>query len=74
MAQFPDNYENSLKNLPIPREVAVEDLRPEEIEHITQTVFVTYDSHPAADLLFIFGTYSIDKGILESLARDCQEG
>lgn len=74
MTQFPDNYENSLKNLPIPREVAVEDLRPEEIEHITQTVFVTSDSHPAADLLFIFGTSSIDKGILESLARDCQQG
>ena len=72
MAQFPDNYENSLKNLSIPREVAVEDLRPEEIEHITQTVFVASD-YQSADLLFIFGTSSIDKQILEFLARDCQQ-
>ncbi|MDE0685787.1 MAG: YdcF family protein [Candidatus Poribacteria bacterium] len=59
---------------PISREVAVDDLSPEEIKGITQTVFVTSDLHPAADLLFIFGTSTIDGEILESVARDCQQG
>ena len=72
MAQFPHNYENNLKNHSIPREVAVEGLSPEEIENITQTVFVPSDLHPAADLLFIFGTSTIDSDALESVARDCQ--
>ena len=71
MAQFRHNYENDLKNCSIPREVAVEDLSPEEIEGITQTVFVTSDPHPAADLLFIFGTSTIDGEVLESVARAC---
>ena len=73
MAQFAHNYESDLKNRSIPREVAVEGLAPEEIEHITQTVFVTSDLHPAADLLFIFGTSTIDSDALESVARDCQQ-
>ncbi|MYB96022.1 YdcF family protein [Candidatus Poribacteria bacterium] len=73
MAQFPHNYENDLKNRSIPREVTVEGLSPEEIENITQTVFVTSDLHPAADLLFIFGTSTIDSDALESVARDCQQ-
>ena len=73
MAQFPNNYEDYLKNRSIPREVAVEDLQPEEIERITQTVFVASESQPT-DLLFIFGTSTIDNEILESLARDCQQG
>ena len=71
MTPLPNNYEGYLKNRSIPREVAVEDLSPEEIEGITQTVFVTSDPHPAADLLFIFGTSTIDNEILESVARDC---
>ena len=70
MAQFRHNYENDLKNRSIPREVAVEDLSPKEIEHITQTVFVTSESRPA-DLLFIFGTSTIDGEVLESVARAC---
>ncbi len=74
MTQFRHNYEGYLKNHSIPREVAVEDLSPEEIEHIAQTVFVPSDLHPAADLLFIFGTSTIDGEVLESLARDCQQG
>ena len=65
---------SDLKYKPIPREIVVEDLSPEEIEHITQTVFVTSDLHPASDLLFIFGTSTIDGEILESVARDCQQG
>lgn len=69
MAQFPDNYEDDLKNRSIPREVAVEDLEPEEIEHITQTVFAGSE-FLTADLLFIFGTSSIDNEILESVARE----
>ena len=73
MAQLPHNYENDPKNRSIPREVAVEDLQPEEIEHITQTVFIASESQPA-DLLFIFGTSTIDNDILESVARDCQRG
>ena len=73
MAQFPNNYEDYLKNRSIPREVAVEDLSPEEIEHITQTVFVASESQPA-ELLFIFGTSTIDNEILESVARDCLQG
>ena len=68
-----NSYDNDLKNLSIPREVAVEDLQPEEIEHITQTVFLASESQPA-DLLFIFGTSSIDNEILETVARDCQQG
>ena len=64
---------SDFKNQPIPREVAVEDLLPEEIEHITQTVFVASESQPA-DLLFIFGTSTIDNKILESVARDYQKG
>jgi len=71
MTPSPNNYEGYLKNRSIPREVAVEDLSPEEIEGITQTVFVTSDPHPAADLLFIFGTSTIDNKILESVARAC---
>lgn len=51
----------------------MENLSPEEIEHITQTVFVTSDPHSAADLLFIFGTSTIDSDALESVARDCQQ-
>ena len=74
MTQSDHNYENDLKNRSIPREVAVKDLSSEKIEDITQTVFVTSDLHPAADLLFIFGTSSIDNEILESVARDCQQG
>ena len=73
MAQFPDNYEDDLKNRSIPREVAVEDLSPEIIEHITQTVFAASESQPA-ELLFIYGTSSIDSEILESVARDCLQG
>ena len=72
MTQFPHNYENNLKNRSIPREVIVEDLQPEGIKHITQTVFVTPDYQPA-DLLFVFGTSTIDSDALESVARDCQQ-
>ena len=61
------------KKSSIPREVAVEDLQPEGIKHITQIVFVTSESEPV-DLLFIFGTSTIDNAILESVARNYQEG
>lgn len=64
---------SDLKNKPIPREVVVEDLSPAEIEHITQIVFVAPEFQ-AADLLFIFGTSTIDNEILESVARYCQKG
>ena len=73
MAQFPNNYDVDFKSRSIPREVVVEDLSPEEIERITQTVFVASESQPT-DLLFIFGTSTIDSDALESLARDCQQG
>ena len=66
------NYEGYLKNGSIPREVTVKDLSPEEIKHITQTVFVASESQPA-DLLFIFGTSTINSDALESVARDCQQ-
>ena len=69
-----NSYPDDSKNIAIPREVAVEDLQPEEIEHITQTIFVASDIQPAADLLFIFGTSTIDNGILESIARACLKG
>ena len=65
---------SDFKDRPIPREVAVESLSPEKIERITQTVFVTSDLHPAAGLLFIFGTSTIDGEVLGSVARDCQQG
>ena len=70
MARFPNDYDDDLKNRSIPREVAVEDLSPKEIKRITQTVFVTSDSEPA-DLLFIFGTSTIDGEVLGSVARAC---
>lgn len=73
MTPSPNNCEGYLKNHSIPREVTVEDLSTVEIEGITQTVFVTSDLHPAADLLFIFGTSTIDGEVLESVARDCQQ-
>ncbi len=73
MTPLPNNYEGYLKNRSIPREVAVEDLSSEEIEHITQTVFVASESQPA-DLLFIFGTSTIDGEVLDSMARACQKG
>ena len=73
MTPLSNNYEGYLKNHPIPREVAVDDLSPEEIERITQTVFVASEPQPT-DLLFIFGTSTIDSDALESLARDCQQG
>ena len=73
MTPLSNNYEGSLKNRPIPREVAVDDLSPEEIERITQTVFVAPESQPV-DLLFIFGTSTIDGETLESVARACQQG
>ena len=73
MAQLPDNYKNDLKNRSIPREVAVEDLSPEEIKGITQAVFIAPESQPV-DLLFIFGTSTIDGPVLGSVARDCQQG
>ncbi len=68
-----NSYADDLKNLSIPREVAVDDLSPEEIERITQTVFVAPESQPV-DLLFIFGTSTIDGEVLESVARDYQKG
>ena len=74
MTPLPNNYEGYLKNRSIPREVAVEDLSPEEIEYITQTVFVVSESNQSADLLFIFGTSTIDSDALESVARDYQKG
>lgn len=73
MTPSPNNYKGYLKNHSIPREVAVKDLSSEEIEGITQTVFVASEPQPT-DLLFIFGTSSIDNEILESVARDCQKG
>ena len=73
MTPSPNNYKNNLKNRSIPREVTVEDLSPEEIEHITQSVFVASECQ-SADLLFIFGTSTIDRDALESAARDCQRG
>ena len=73
MTPLSNNYEGYLKNRPIPREVAVDDLSPEEIERITQTVFVASEPQPT-DLLFIFGTSTIDSDALEPLARDCQQG
>ena len=73
MTQFSYNHDDYLKNRSIPREVAVENLSPEEIEGITQTVFVASEPQPA-DLLFIFGTSTIDNEILESVARDCLQG
>ncbi len=60
-------------NLPIPREVAVDNLRPDEIQQITQTVFVATDSQPA-ELLFVFGTSSFDRDIVALLANDCRKG
>ena len=73
MERFLNSPEDNLKNSSIPREVAVENLQPEEIKHITQTVFVASESEPV-DLLFIFGTSSIDSEILESVACACQQG
>ena len=73
MARFPDNYEGYLKNRSIPREVEVEDLSPEEIEHVTQTVFAAPESQPV-ELLFVFGTSSIDSEILDAVARDYLQG
>lgn len=69
-----DHDADNLKNSAIPRDVAVEDLSSEKIKSITQTVFVTPESKQPADLLFIFGTSTIDSDTLESLARDCQQG
>ncbi len=69
-----DDDTDNLKHSAIPREVAVEDLSPEKIKSITQTVFVTSESNQPADLLFIFGTSTIDNEILESVARDYQKG
>ena len=73
MAQFPNNYDVDFKSRSIPREVVVEDLSPGEIERITQTAFVASEPQPT-DLLFIFGTSTIDNEILESVARDYQQG
>ena len=68
-----NSYADDLENLSIPREVAVENLRSEEIEHITQTVFAGSE-FLTADLLFIFGTSSIDSEILDAMARDYLQG
>lgn len=64
---------NDFKNQPIPREVVVNDLSPEEIKRITQTVFVASESQPA-ELLFIYGTSSIDSEILDAVACDYLQG
>ena len=64
---------NDFKNRPIPREVAVNDLSPEEIKHITQTVFAASESQ-AVELLFIYGTSSINSEILDAVARDYLQG
>ena len=74
MTPSPNNYEDYLKNRSIPREVAVEDLLPKEIKHITQTVFVVSEPNQPAELLFIFGTSTIDSEVLELVAHDCQQG
>ena len=73
MRRFLNSYEDNLKNSSIPREVAVENLQPEEIKHITETVFVASKCQ-RADLLFIFGTSSIDSEVLESVTCAYQEG
>ena len=64
---------SDFKNQPIPREVAVNDLSPEEIKRITQTVFAASESQ-AVELLFIYGTSSIDSEILDAVARDYLQG
>ena len=64
---------SDFKNQSIPREVAVNDLSPEEIKHITQTVFAASESQ-VVELLFIYGTSSIDSEILDAVARDYQQG
>ena len=73
MTPLSNDYDGYFKNGSIPREAAVEDLSPEEIKHITQTVFVASEPQPT-DLLFVFGTSTIDSDALESVARDCQKG
>ena len=68
-----ETYADYLKNLPISREVEVESLRSDEIETITETVFVEPQLSPA-DILFIFGTSTFDDSILERIAHYAQQG
>ena len=67
------DYQSYLNSLSIPREPEIEALRPEEIVPITRTVFATPHYAPA-DLLFVFGTSSLDPQLLDQLAQACCRG
>ena len=62
MPEAPVDYDRYQQSLPIPREVVVPELTPTQIAAITETVFWSGPA-PAADLLFVFGTSSLDDWI-----------
>lgn len=67
------DYESYLNSLSIPREPGTEDLTPAEIAQITQAVFAEPQYAPA-DLLFVFGTSTLDQPLLDRLAQACCQG
>lgn len=73
MNQIPNDYENYLASLPIPREATSKQLADEKIKQITQTVFMKSNPQPA-DFLFVFGTSAIDKQTFKQIAEYFKNG
>ena len=63
-----DDYQSYLNSLSIPREPETEDLTPDAIAQITRVVFAEPHYAPA-ELLFVFGTSSLDQQLLDRLAQ-----
>ncbi len=70
--KIPQTYEAYLNGLPIPRETAVPNLSPAEIDAITETVFIPACIQPA-DLLFIFGTSITPESMWQIVASYFQQ-
>lgn len=73
MNSIPKDYASYLAALPIPREAAAGQLTPAEIAQITPIVFRQPNPQPA-DLLFVFGTSSIDKETAGQITNHFQSG
>lgn len=67
------SYKSYLASLPIPREAESGQLTAAEIAQIGRIVFIESNPQPA-DLLFVFGTSTIEEQVLVQIAEKFQNG
>lgn len=73
MTTAPTDYASYLASLPIPREADSAELTAKEMAQIGRIVFIESNPQPA-DLLFVFGTSTIDEKALAQIAVQFQQG